>query len=176
LTSGSTNEGRNMSYVVVARCVAQDEHKDEIEAVLREFVHQCRRSRATTTSWPTSPWSARASSCCTSTTAGAGLLRPPGHGALQGTSVPTILLGSPAACARGRKSAPGASTPLSLYRPRRLALRRTAGPARARGQPVRSEKCQSRRLLADMASGFPAESGHRHGRPNALPEGSRQLS
>ena len=32
-----------MSYVVVARCVAQDEHKDEIEAVLREFVPQCRR-------------------------------------------------------------------------------------------------------------------------------------
>ena len=32
-----------MSYVCVARCVAQDEHKDEIEAVLRKFVPQCRR-------------------------------------------------------------------------------------------------------------------------------------
>jgi quinol monooxygenase YgiN len=32
-----------MSYVVVARRVAQDEHKDEIEAILREFVPQCRR-------------------------------------------------------------------------------------------------------------------------------------
>ena len=32
-----------MSYVVVARWVAQDEHKDEIEAILREFVSQCRR-------------------------------------------------------------------------------------------------------------------------------------
>jgi hypothetical protein len=32
-----------MSYVVVARRVAQDEHKDEIEAILREFAPQCRR-------------------------------------------------------------------------------------------------------------------------------------
>jgi hypothetical protein len=32
-----------MSYVVVARRVAQDEHKDEIEAILRQFVPQCRR-------------------------------------------------------------------------------------------------------------------------------------
>jgi quinol monooxygenase YgiN len=31
-----------MSYAVVARLVAQDEHGDEIEAFLREFVPQCR--------------------------------------------------------------------------------------------------------------------------------------
>ena len=129
-----------MSYVVVARCVAQDEHKDEIEAVLREFVPQCRREPGH------HDFVAQKS-----------VERPNefllyehfvteqdfvDYGALQGTSVPTILLGSPAACARGRKSAPACRHPArSLYRPRRLALRRTAGPARARGQPVRSEKC-----------------------------------
>jgi quinol monooxygenase YgiN len=32
-----------MSYVVDARWVTQDEHKDEIEAILWEFVPQCRR-------------------------------------------------------------------------------------------------------------------------------------
>ena len=102
-----------MSYVVVARCVAQDEHKDEIEAVLREFVPQCRREPGH------HDFVAQKS-----------VERPNefllyehfvteqdfvDYGALQGTSVPTILLGSPAACARGRKSAPACATPLALY-------------------------------------------------------------